>query len=445
MALLNSRDITVVVKDSSLTGQAALNLAIARKELPPTNSLKNNSGKVVNYIFDISSYITNIRITTGRRAEIGTAVITLYLGENNTVFFNIGSKIKVFSSKSFRNIFDDNYESPTQKVTMFSGIIVSMRRNREGVVTLECEDFMRYMRNKCYFFIDGPKPSQTNPVKVFAGKLIEECLNSINFKDSFAKYEISPMLYTKYSYTLYQPMIVYNKTLLNVIQEIINRSIIGNMNTSEPIEEVFIMRHNYETDKIEIGFGQLAFTTATSKLQLLSLGNKSLVYNYEVETSINKQTYTRAIIKEAISEDGQKKNIKMFVNQVAEKYWGCIPKEYDISNYNSVEAMKGTLGGNAGVEKFYENLVKYYSKPTYNVRVNAIGIPDYTAGYLTILNLPSVVIRNLSSENTSGVAIVDTCTHNISMDEHTMDVEFTVGVKDSYLSDVLSSPVLKVD
>ena len=441
MALLNDRDITVVIKDSTKTGAAAKISATNQNLLAATNSAKSKDGKILNSIFDITNYVTDIRITTGRRAEVGTAEITLYMGEHQTVFFNIGSKIKVFSKKSYRNIFDDNYTSPTPKVCMFSGLIVSMSRNREGVIRLQCEDFMRYMRNKCYYYIDGPKAGSNNPVKVFAGKLIEECLNSINFKDTFAKYEISPLLYTKYSYTLIQPMIVYNKSLLNVIQEIINRSIIGNMQSTEPIEEVFIMRHNYETDKIEIGFGMLGLASASSKMQLLELGDKSLVYNYEVETSINKQTYTRAIVKEAIVENGQKKNIKMFVNKVAEKYWGCIPREYDISDFNLVESMKGTL---PNVNAFYERLVKYYAKPTYNVRVNAIGIPDFTAGYITILNLPSVVILNQVSEQTKGIAIVDTCTHNISMDEHTMDIEFTVGVKDSYLSDILAAPTTEV-
>ena len=441
MALLNDRDITVVIKDSTKTGAAAKISATNQNLLAATNSAKSKDGKILNSIFDITNYVTDIRITTGRRAEVGTAEITLYMGEHQTVFFNIGSKIKVFSKKSYRNIFDDNYTSPTPKVCMFSGLIVSMSRNREGIIRLQCEDFMRYMRNKCYYYIDGPKAGSNNPVKVFAGKLIEECLNSINFKDTFAKYEISPLLYTKYSYTLIQPMIVYNKSLLNVIQEIINRSIIGNMQSTEPIEEVFIMRHNYETDKIEIGFGMLGLASASSKMQLLELGDKSLVYNYEVETSINKQTYTRAIVKEAIVENGQKKNIKMFVNKVAEKYWGCIPREYDISDFNLVESMKGTL---PNVNAFYERLVKYYAKPTYNVRVNAIGIPDFTAGYITILNLPSVVILNQVSEQTKGIAIVDTCTHNISMDEHTMDIEFTVGVKDSYLSDILAAPTTEV-
>lgn len=441
MALLNDRDITVVIKDSTKTGAAAKISATNQNLLAATNSAKSKDGKILNSIFDITNYVTDIRITTGRRAEVGTAEITLYMGEHQTVFFNIGSKIKVFSKKSYRNIFDDNYTSPTPKVCMFSGLIVSMSRNREGVIRLQCEDFMRYMRNKCYYYIDGPKAGSNSPVKVFAGKLIEECLNSINFKDTFAKYEISPLLYTKYSYTLIQPMIVYNKSLLNVIQEIINRSIIGNMQSTEPIEEVFIMRHNYETDKIEIGFGMLGVASASSKMQLLELGDKSLVYNYEVETSINKQTYTRAIVKEAIVENGQKKNIKMFVNKVAEKYWGCIPREYDISDFNLVESMKGTL---PDVNAFYERLVKYYAKPTYNVRVNAIGIPDFTAGYITILNLPSVVILNQVSEQTKGIAIVDTCTHNISMDEHTMDIEFTVGVKDSYLSDILAAPTTEV-
>lgn len=441
MALLNDRDITVVIKDSTKTGAAAKISATNQNLLAATNSVKSKDGKILNSIFDITNYVTDIRITTGRRAEVGTAEITLYMGEHQTVFFNIGSKIKVFSKKSYRNIFDDNYTSPTPKVCMFSGLIVSMSRNREGVIRLQCEDFMRYMRNKCYYYIDGPKAGSNSPVKVFAGKLIDECLNSVNFKDTFAKYEISPLLYTKYSYTLIQPMIVYNKSLLNVIQEIINRSIIGNMQSTEPIEEVFIMRHNYETDKIEIGFGMLGVASASSKMQLLELGDKSLVYNYEVETSINKQTYTRAIVKEAIVENGQKKNIKMFVNKVAEKYWGCIPREYDISDFNLVESMKGTL---PDVNAFYERLVKYYAKPTYNVRVNAIGIPDFTAGYITILNLPSVAILNQVSEQTKGIAIVDTCTHNISMDEHTMDIEFTVGIKDSYLSDILAAPTTEV-
>ena len=440
MALLNDRDISVVIKDSTKTGAAAKADAIASGYLPKTNSGKNEDGKILNSIFDITNYITDIRITTGRRAEVGTAEIILYMGEHQTVFFNIGSKIKVFSKKSYRNIFDNNYTSPSAKVCMFSGLIVSMSRNREGVIRLQCEDFMRYMRNKCYYYIDGPAPSSNNPVKVFAGKLIEECLNSVNFKDTFAKYEISPLLYTKYSYTLWQPMIVYNKSLLNVIQEIINRSIIGNMQTSEPIEEVFIMRHNYDTDKIEIGFGMLAFASAASKMELLKLGDKSLVYNYEVETSINKQTYTRAIVKEAMVENGQKKNIKMYVNKTAEKYWGCIPREYDISDFELVKSMQGTL---PNLDDFYQRLVSYYARPTYTVRVNAIGIPDFTAGYLTVLDLPSVAILNKVSEQTAGVAIVDTCTHNISMDEHTMDIEFTVGIKDSYLLDIEATPTVE--
>lgn len=415
------------IKDASLTSETVNSIL---KEGLSAIGKGLSTGKYTNYLTELS-------VINGRRAEGGQCKFSFSVGENNTVPFNIGAKIKVYHIYGSGGTF-----------CIFSGIIFEISRSRDGIINCIAYDYIRYLNNKCFYSIEIGKP-------VNAKTILEKAFHSVNLEDEMPV-DIDPIFAT-YNYNLNGAMtwIFNNRKIIDVINEVFRRVVVQNISSDKPVEEVLLVYHDYEEDRIKIGLAKSEILDAKSIVKkneltypIVSLGDKSFVYDYSVTTSIsNTYNHINVLLEDpTVNDITNYKLVEPYHNPVTRKWWGVLATEIDLG----YEAQYSMTKANVDRKMMIDKMLKYYNRPTYTLTLSSIGIPQATAGKMILINLPHVSMRQKGYEEADkglaeltqqeGLAIVDKSTHTYNSLGYTMNLTLSVNIKEQYLEMAYNTP-----
>lgn len=190
------------------------------------------------------------------------------------------------------------------------------------------------------------------------------------------------------------PTKIYEEaTLLDIIMDSVQQSIIAT-------EKVY----NFYDDA-----GKLSLKEASEMKSRYVIGNGSLATDYTYETSISDSyNYIKLVRPNRATNQG---DVIVAYDPEAEKAWGRIQYYAKVD-----EALN-----DAQIKEQAKQLLNYYCQTKRTLKVKALGVPDIQAGAMVMMDIP-----DLGDIRLTKMLLIDKCTHHISSNSWTMDLEMRV-------------------
>ena len=334
-------------------------------------------------VFDITSIAHNIRHFTSIFSQPGKFTFTLDPDPNYILKISVGSKILFY----------------VDGVEIFIGRIFNLKTNEKKNIDVICYDKLRYFENKTDIIVKDKTASE----------VFEIICKNFGFE-----YKIIVPSTVKITETF------IDKSLFEVIQTCINKTYEYEGLPFEMLELPFFSLGLKLKDKAKYFFirdnlGVLEFTEINYLLnlqiqskELITIGSKSLMTNYEYEIDIDKNTYNSVIVKKK-NKDKNEPNQILEVKQDKDsiRWYGLLEKVFNFNeNTNYIDA-----------EKFADNYLQYNSKAKNTLKVTALGVTGLTAGMGVMFSLKRLMLREY--------LYIEQATHNFDSDVYTMELELS--------------------
>lgn len=335
-------------------------------------------------VFDITSIAHNIRHFTSIYSQPGKFTFTLDPDPNYMLKISVGS-IVMFYVDGFQ---------------VFGGRIFNLKTNEEKNIDVVCYDKLRYFENKTDMIVKDKTASE----------VFEIICKQFDFR-----YKIVVPSTVKITETF------IDKTLFEVVQTCINKTYedeelplefgVGTPFLSERLK----LKDNRKYFFIRDNLGVLEFTEINYLLnlqiqskELITIGSKSLMTNYEYEIDIDKNTCNSVIVK-------KKNKNKDEPNQILEakqdkdsiRWYGLLEKVFTF-NENTTDY---------DAEKFADSYINFNSRAKNTLKVTALGVAGLTAGMGVMFSLKRLMLREY--------LYIEQATHNFDSDMYTMELELS--------------------
>ena len=334
-------------------------------------------------VFDITSIAHNIRHFTSIFSQPGKFTFTLDPDPNYMLKISVGS-IVMFYVDGFQ---------------VFGGRIFNLKTNEEKNIDVICYDKLRYFENKTDMIVKDKTASE----------VFEIICKQFGFR-----YKIVVPSTVKITETF------IDKTLFEIIQTCINKTyedekLQFDLKGLPFFEEWLKINDGYKYFFIRDNLGVLEFTEIGYLLnlqiqskELITIGSKSLMTNYEYEIDIDKDTCNSVIVK-------KKNKNKDEPNQILEakqdkdsiRWYGLLEKVFTF-NENTTDY---------DAEKFADGYLQYNSRAKNTLKVTALGVTGLTAGMGVMFSLKRLMLREY--------LYIEQATHNFDSDVYTMELELS--------------------
>lgn len=262
---------------------------------------------------------------------------------------------------------------------MFKGFVFKKKRD-ENVKSIKvtCYDQLRYLQNKDSRVFEGVTSSQ----------IFEQLC-----KDFVLKYRVVDA-----SSYVCAPRSEDATSLYDMIQNALDDTLINT-------KKWFFIRDN---------FGVLEHLNIKSCLRSQVLGDASAVTGFDYETSIDSDVYNQIKLYRD-NEDTGKRDV-FVVNDTINggekiKRWGILQLYEKIDeDYNLAQ-----------IEERAKQMLAYYCDTRRSLTLHCLGIKEFFAGCIFKCS-----IADLGDLSMNSYLLVTECTHNISNNEHTMDIKTEV-------------------
>lgn len=311
-------------------------------------------------VYDISELVTHIKWETSLINQPGKLTFS-YL-EDEKISINEGSSL------SFK----------VDGKGVFFGYIFKRGKKKDEKIPVTAYDQMRYLKNKDTYVLSNLTASQ-----IFT-TLCNDFKLSANVKDA-SSYIVSPRVHD-------------NKTLFEIIQHAIDETLINTGNW-------YMIKDN---------FGKLEFVSINSLKTDVFIGDKSLLIDFDYESSIDDDTYNQVkLIKE--NKETKKREIYIVKDSGTIKQWGLLQYFEKMDEKANPAQIKARA----------DMILKLKNRTTKKLRLECLGDLKVSAG--------SGVVLGISDLEKEGIPInqyfmVVGCTHTFKNDLHTMQLEVQASI-----------------
>lgn len=308
--------------------------------------------------WDVSEIVSNITYKTSRIGKAGSLSLTLLRGaiyQSNQFNFSNGDVIRVRKDG----------------VDVFHGYIFTIDSGRDEAIKITAYDQIRYLMNQeTYVF--------TN---VTAKEVIERIAKDFNLKTG---------------------------TIANTGYKIPTMSEDGQKLLDIICKAITLTFSNTGKDYcLYDDFGLLTLRSVDDWTVDIYIGNESLMYDFNVKTSIDDDTYNRIKLYKD-NQETKKREMYMAQDSVNIKRWGVLQL------YQSVDEKMNE----AQINELLKNLSTLKNRETKSLKISAIGDIRIRAGMRV-----RIVIEELGIDQH---LLVDECSHNLDGAEHTMSLDLRV-------------------
>lgn len=353
--------------------------------------------------FDITDVTTNFTLTSQRLNSATTLDLEYLMDEMEIPPFEEGAVVTI----------------TVNAMIIFIGYVFTTSRNRWGVCRLNAYDSIRYLKNPIQIYrkegYDGNKLMQEAALE--CGITLKLNINS------------------KYSWAS-KPYIEYNKPALDIIMEILNRSVVSG-NT----DEAFTMQVDYKT-----GGKVVAINPASKNKKRCIIGDKSLLTDINIERSIDNDWCNSfyiiyaagttdipmmryevrneaSITRRGLVRMSQEADQQMFFNIAKSQKFGDVQGDDSESN----EAFNKTK---TFIEDWAKKSAVFYNAMVYNIRLECLGFLGVRAGDYVKLDIKGFEAVRGDGEVLQNYILLDTVTHQFQEGVHTMSLDAKVNVPD---------------
>jgi len=308
--------------------------------------------------WDVSNIVEGLSWKTTRIGTAGTISFTLVKGA-------------IYQSKDFMYRNGDGVAIAVGNIKVFYGYIFSIDEGRDESVKITAYDQIRYLMNTDTYVFKG----------ITATDVLKRIAKDFNLK-------LGAVADTKYKIPV---MSEDGQKLLDIICKAITLTF---SNTGRDY-------------CLYDDFGSLCLRNVDDDQLDLIIGDRSLMYDYNVQTSIDSQTYNQIKLYKDNKDTG-KREIYMYKDSVNIKRWGMLQL------YQSIDEK----ANDAQITELLDSLSTIHNRETKSLKVNAIGDIRIRAG---------MRVRILISEyGVDQALLVDECSHNFDGADHTMSLDLRV-------------------
>ncbi|MCR8658964.1 XkdQ/YqbQ family protein [Paenibacillus endoradicis] len=308
--------------------------------------------------WDVSNIVEGLSWKTTRIGTAGTISFTLVKGA-------------IYQSKDFMYRNGDGVAIAVGNNKVFFGYIFSIDEGRDEGVKITAYDQIRYLMNTDTYVFKG----------ITATDVLKRIAKDFNLK-------LGAVADTEYKIPV---MSEDGQKLLDIICKAITLTF---SNTGRDY-------------CLYDDFGSLCLRNVDDDQLDLIIGDRSLMYDYSVQTSIDSQTYNQIKLYKDNKDTG-KREIYMYKDSVNIKRWGLLQL------YQSIEEEANT----AQITELLDSLSTIHNRETKSLKVNAIGDIRIRAG---------MRVRILIAEyGVDQALLVDECSHNFDGADHTMSLDLRV-------------------
>ena len=308
--------------------------------------------------WDVSNIVEGLSWKTTRMGTAGSVSFTLVKGA-------------IYQSKDFMYRNGDGVSIAKDNVKVFYGYIFSIDEGRDEGVKITAYDQIRYLMNTDTYVFKG----------MTATDVLKRIAKDFNLK-------LGIVADTEYKIPV---MSEDGQKLLDIICKAITLTY-SNMGKDYCLYD---------------DFGSLCLRNVDDGQLDLIIGDRSLMYDYNVQTSIDSQTYNQIKLYKDNKDTG-KREIYMSKDSVNIKRWGLLQL------YQSVDEE----ANEAQISELLDSLSTIHNRESKSLTVNAIGDIRIRAG---------MRVRILISEyGVDQALLVDECSHNFDGADHTMSLDLRV-------------------
>ena len=334
-------------------------------------------------VFDITSIAHNIRHFTSIFSQPGKFTFTLDPDPNYMLKISVGSTV-LFYVDGFK---------------VFSGRIFNIKTNEEKNIDVVCYDKLRYFENKTDIIVKDKTASEVFEIicKQFGFKYKVVVPSTVKITETFI-----------------------DKTLFEVIQTCINKTYENEELSSfdvllSYIPEALKLFGGYKYFFIRDNLGVLEFTEINYLLnlqiqskELITIGSKSLMTNYEYEIDVDKNTCNSVIVKKKNkNKDEPDEILEPQQDKDSIRWYGLLEKVFTFNeNTSQFDAIN-----------FASNYLEYNSRAKNTLKVTALGVTGLTAGMGIMFSLKRLMLREY--------LYIEQATHNFDSDVYTMELELS--------------------
>ncbi|URN94637.1 MAG: hypothetical protein NAG76_22940 [Candidatus Pristimantibacillus lignocellulolyticus] len=308
--------------------------------------------------WDVSNIVEGLSWKTTRIGTAGTVSFTLVKGA-------------IYQSKDFMYRNGDGVAVAVDNNKIFYGYIFSIDEGRDESVKITAYDQIRYLMNTDTYVFKG----------ITATDVLKRIATDFNLK-------LGTVADTLYKIPV---MSEDGQKLLDIICKAITLTF---SNTGRDY-------------CLYDDFGSLCLRNVDDDQLDLIIGDRSLMYDYNVQTSIDSQTYNQIKLYKDNKDTG-KRDIYLSKDSVNIKRWGLL-QLYQSIDEDSNEAQ---------ITELLDSLSTIHNRETKSLKVNAIGDIRIRAG---------MRVRIIISEyGVDQALLVDECSHNFDGADHTMSLDLRV-------------------
>lgn len=262
---------------------------------------------------------------------------------------------------------------------VFYGYVFTQKITQDKAVELTAYDALRYLSNK--------------DTKVISNQSCSQIFSTI-CKEQNLPYKVVHSSSWKVPATIYD-----NKTYYEMMQSAFDHTLINTANW-------FIVWDN---------FGTLEHVNLANRKTNLFIGDKSLLSGFEYEKSIDQDTYNQVKLIKEIKQDSAVAGREVYI----EKSGANIQKWGKLQYFEKVdsEANKSQIIERAKM------LLKLKNRETKSLKLSCIGDFRVRAGVGVVIGINALSKEKLKTPQN---ALVYSCTHKISNNMHTMDLELEI-------------------
>lgn len=300
-------------------------------------------------------------------------------------------QVQIFNGDIVTFKIDDNH--------MFSGFVFKVTVNGEGLTTVLAYDCLRYFKNNDFLIIQDRTVVKDSP-KNTIGEVFATCCmrNGLKAdKGDIDQYMLSPYIFNGNTYF---------EIMEHCIDELLaNKGIWYFIRAKKDV---------YDTAEIK----NIRDIPLDEPILVVS-DNQEIINSYEYSRSIDSDTYNQIRYTKEVDEgEGSDKITKryhyMVFNQASINEWGTL-QYFENLNDSSLTVKQ--------IEERAANMLKLKNRETLSFKITLEGSKYVFAGspiYLNIKELEPYGFKN------GQLYIVDSCTHTIKEEIHTMDLTLLV-------------------
>lgn len=356
--------------------------------------------------YDITSLVTDVQYTTSLKGQAGKLTFNFQSDPNEILDFDLGSIIE------FSN---DNEE-------VFKGIIFTIDlvpcSDLEITYKIVAYDEMRYLQNHGYYVIQKGK----NVVDIFKEICHEAGIRKSKIDEKVERDAKEFTLdYHVFADVSYFEMFeyVFKRTYPELVRKTEDMQMTGDILI--PSSDKFIIIDD---------FGELTLTQVSKLKTDLIIGYESLMTDFSITKSIDKDTFNDIIITQSRpnkSNNDTSQTVKKMdekINSESISKWGKLVKIINVKDEITLERIK----------QYAESVLNCKNKPTQELKISAIGYNGIYAGYGVTISIARIGLNNLfmNKQDLKNVLAMDmyieSATHSYTKDVHTMEIELNMGV-----------------